>query len=181
MLPVTLAFPADWKEPPAEIRKAVDEAAAELDPGNRVGLREILYGIGRRETQFTRSAVGKKHGGNNKTYAASYARNKDKVIPGSSMTWGQMFTAEQWRPYGFMQLNPYHLVGSGKPFKAGVPLAKLFDPRAQARAAGKLLLALYEKTGGDWPKAILLYNGDKGYRRDVALNILDLRRVNGVA
>jgi hypothetical protein len=169
-------FPADWKEPPAEIRVAIDEAAKEygIPP-------EVLYSIGRRETQFTKLSVGKKHGGNNKTYANSYERNKDKKIPGSSMTWGEMFTAEQWRPYGFLQLNPYHLVGSGKPFKAGVVLTKLFDVRAQARAAAKLLVELLKKVDGDWAKAILLYNGDSSYRRDVVLNIAALRQANGIA
>lgn len=181
MFPVVIAFPADWKEPPAEIRKAADEAAAEHDPEGLYGLRELLYGIGRRETQFTKLSVGKKHGGNNKTYANSYARNKDKKIPGSDMTWGEMFTAEQWRPYSWLQLNPYHLVGRGKPHKAGVPLTNLFDPKAAARAACRLLIELYKKTGGDWTKALLLYNGDKSYRADVARNVLALRETNGVA
>ena len=176
MFPVIAVFPADWKEPPADIRKAIDEAAKEygIPP-------EVLYSIGRRETQFTKVSVGKKHGGNNKTYANSYARNQDKKIPGSSLTWGEMFTAEQWRPYGFMQLNPYHLVGGGKAFKAGVPLTKLFDVRAQARMAAKLLVELLKKVDGDWTKAILLYNGDSNYRRDVALNIAALRQANGIA
>lgn len=176
MFPVIAAFPADWKEPPAEIRKAIDEAAEEY------GIQpEILYSIGRRETQFTKLSVGKKHGGNNETYRKSYERNRDKKIPGSSMTWGEMFTAEQWRPYGYLQLNPYHLVGSGKPFKAGVALTQLFDVRAQARAAAKLLVQLLKKTDGDWTRAILLFNGDKSYRRDVALNIAALREANGIA
>ena len=173
-VPITV-FPADWKEPPAEIRRAVNDAAAayEIQP-------EIMFGIGRRETQFTKLAVGKKHGGNNKTYARSYAKYKDQKIPGSSMTWGEMFTAEQWRPYGFMQLNPYHLVGRGKPFKAGVALTRLFEPKAQARAAAALLVRLYEKADGDWAQAILYYNGDRTYRRDVALNIAELREANGI-
>jgi hypothetical protein len=176
MFPLIAVWPADWKEPPAEIRKAVEDAAEEY------GIQpEILYGIGRRETQFTKVSVGKKHGGNNKTYARSYTRYKDQPIPGSTMTWGEMFTAEQWRPYGFMQLNPYHLVGKGKPFKAGTPLTNLFDVRAQARAAAALLVQLYKKADGDWTRAILLYNGDKLYRRDVALNISALREANGIA
>jgi len=180
MFPAIIAFPADWREPPAEIRKAVDEAAAEYDADGAFGLREILYGIGRRETQFTKLSVGKKHGENNATYARSYAKHKDQKIPGSSTTWGEMFTAEQWRPYSFMQLNPYHLVGKGKPHKAGADLTRLFEPKAAARAAAALLVYLHKKAKGDWTKAILLYNGDSSYRADVARNILALREVNGV-
>lgn len=180
MFPAIVTFPADWKEPPAEIRAAIDEAAVAYDPDGAFGLREIMYGIGRRETQFTKLSIGKKHGGNNATYAKSYAKYKDQKIPGSGMTWGEMFTAEQWRPYSFMQLNPYHLVGKGKPHKAGGDLTRLFEPKSAARAAAALLIQLCKKTRGDWTKAILLYNGDRSYRADVAKNILALREANGV-
>lgn len=178
-----VAFPADWRPPAAEIRKAVDDAANEYDPDGAYGLQEIMYAIGWRETNYTKLSVGKKNGANNATYAASYAKLKDEKIPGSSMTWGEMFAPEQWAPFGFMQLNPYHLVGRGKPFKAGVPLTELFNPVAQARAAAALLVLYYKKTGGDWTQALLRYNGSKSYRADVARNVLALREANraGVA
>lgn len=176
MFPPIVAFPADWREPPAVVRKAVEEAAAEYQVQP-----EIIYGIAWRETNFKVESRGAKHAGNNATYARSYAKYKDVKIPGSSMTWGEMFAPEDWRPYGYMQLNPYHLVGRGKPFKAGVPLAKLYDPKAQARAAAALLVQLVKKTAGDWTRALLLYNGSREYRRDVALNIAALRQANGIA
>jgi soluble lytic murein transglycosylase-like protein len=176
MFPVIAAFPADWKEPPAEIRKAIDEAAEEY------GIQpEILYSIGRRETQFAIKSIGKKTAANNKTYAKSYERLRDQKIPGSSLTWGEVFTPEQWAPWGFLQLNPYHLVGKGKPVKAGANLTELYNPRNQARAAAALLAQLIKKTNGDWTKALLLYNGDRSYRRDVAVNIAALREANGIA
>jgi soluble lytic murein transglycosylase-like protein len=176
MFPAIIAFPADWKEPPAEVRKAVDEAAAEY------GLQpEILYGIAWRETTFNVKSIGKKTAANNATYAKSYAKYKDQRIPGSKLTWGEVFAPEQWAPWGVLQLNPYHLMGKGKPVKAGAPLAELLRPRNQARAAAKLLVQLYKKAGGDWTKAILLYNGSREYRRDVAVNIAALRKENGIA
>lgn len=176
MFPVIAAFPADWKEPPAEVRAAFDEIAPEhgIQP-------EILYGIARRETQFQVKSIGKKTAANSAVYARSYAKYKDQKIPGSSLTWGEMFAPEQWAPWGVLQLNPYHLVGKGKPVKAGAPLTELLKPRNQARAAAKLLVQLYKKADGDWARAILLYNGDKSYRRDVALNIAALRAANGIA
>ena len=64
--PVT--FPDDWKTPSAAVQKAIDEAAKEYGID-----AELLYGIGRRETQFRANKVGEKHGGNNETYADSYA------------------------------------------------------------------------------------------------------------
>lgn len=175
MFPVIAAFPADWRPPAAEVRKAIDEAAVEykVQP-------EILYAIAWRETTFQVKSIGKKTAANNATYARSYARYKDQKIPGSSMTWGEMFTPEQFAPWGFMQLNVYHLVGKGKPVKAGAPLTELLKPRNQARAAAALLAQLIKKTGGDWAKALLLYNGSKTYRADVARNILALREVNGI-
>lgn len=176
MFPIITVFPADWASPPAEVRQAFDDAAKEY------GIQaEILYGIAWRETNFRVKSIGKKTAANNATYARSYAKYKDQKIPGSSVTWGEMFTPEQWAPWGVLQLNPYHLVGKGKPVKAGVPLAELLKPRNQARAAAKLLVQLVKKTAGDWAKALLLYNGSKDYRRDVALNIAALREANGIA
>jgi soluble lytic murein transglycosylase-like protein len=170
-------FPDDWKTPGATVQKAIDEAAKEYGID-----AEILYGIGRRETGFIVNSVGKANGTNSKSYANSYADKKDQKIPGSSMTWGEMFpTSESWRAIGFMQLNPYHLVGRGKPLKAGATLAQMQSPRVQARAAAALLVTLFKKANGDWTKALLLYNGSKSYRRDVAQNMIELRQVNGVA
>lgn len=173
---VIAVFPADWKEPSAEVRKAIDEAAEEYGVPS-----EVLYGIAWRETTFQVKSIGKKTAANNATYAKSYEKYRDQKIPGSGMTWGEMFTPGQWAPWGVLQLNPYHLVGKGKPVKAGAPLAELLKPRNQARAAAKLLVQLLKKTGGDWTKALLLYNGSKEYRRDVALNIAALREANGIA
>lgn len=176
MFPVIAAFPADWKEPPAEVRKAIDEAAAEykIQP-------EILYGIAWRETNFRVKSIGKKTAANNATYARSYAKYKDQTIPGSDLTWGEVFPPEMWAPIGILQLNPYHLMGKGKPVKAGASLAEMWKPRNQARAAARLLVQLYKKAGGDWTRAILLYNGSREYRRDVAQNIAALRQANGIA
>jgi len=174
--PVT--FPDDWRRKPnAAVQKAIDEAAKEYGID-----AELLYGIARRETQFNPNKVGEKHGGNNDTYADSYAKYKADKIPGSSMTWSEMFsTPESWRPYGYMQLNPYHLVGRGKFVKAGAPLSQLFNIRNQARAAAKYLVYCFKQAGGDWTKAILKYNGSTDYRRDVAQNMIELRTANGVA
>lgn len=176
MFPAVVAFPADWKEPPAIVRQAVEEASAEykIQP-------EILYGIAWRETTFQIKVIGKKTAANNQTYARSYAKYKDQKIPGSSLTWGEVFSPEQWAPWGVLQLNPYHLMGKGKPVKAGAPLTELLKPRNQARAAAALLVQLIKKTNGDWTRALLLYNGSREYRRDVARNIALLREVNGIA
>lgn len=175
MFPVIAVFPADWTSPPVEIRKAVDEAAAEY------GLQpEILYSIAWRETNFRVKSIGKKTAANNKTYARSYEKYKDERIPGSSLTWGEVFPPEMWAPIGVFQLNPYHLMGKGKVVKAGASVAEMWKPRNQARAAAALLVQLIKKTHGDWTKALLLYNGSSEYRRDVALNIAALRSVNGI-
>ena len=172
--PVT--FPDDWKAPSAAVQKAIDEAAREYGID-----AELLYGIGRRETQFRVNSVGKANASNNDMYRDSYPKYKDDKIPGSSMLWGEMFpTPESWRAIGFLQLNPYHLVGRGKFVKAGASLAQMQNPRVQARAAAKLLVTYYKKAGNDWTKALLRYNGSADYRRDVAQNMIDLRTANGV-
>lgn len=177
MVEPPITFPDDWKTPSAAVQKAIDAAAKEYGID-----AEILYGIGRRETGFTVNIVGKANGMNSKAYANSYLKRKDQKIPGSSLTWGDMFpTPESWSAYGFLQINPYNLVGKGLPVKAGAPLAELLKPQNQARAGAKLLVQLYQKADGDWPTAILYYNGSKQYRADVAKNIAALRTANGVA
>jgi len=177
MFPVIASFPADWKEPSAEVRKAIEEAAEEYEIQP-----EILYGIGRRESQFTIKTIGKANATSSEAYIRSYANYKDEKIPGSSMTWGEMFpTPEVWCAWGFLQVNPYHLVGRGKFVKAGASLTELLKPRNQARAAAAFLAQLIKKTDGDWTRALLMYNGSKAYRADVARNILALREANGIA
>jgi lysophospholipase L1-like esterase len=161
-------WPEGWPGAVPAIHDAVDEANRTF--GVPV---DILYGIMRKESAFDRKLVGYKNATSDetskkysKTFRASYERNRNLTIKGSSMTWGQMFTAEQWTAWGICQLLPFNIVGKRYGVKAGAPLSALFDVRAQIMCAGELLKTLYDKYG-DWETAVLRYNGARSYLREV--------------
>lgn len=123
----------------------------------------LMLAIGHRETNFRplRGIVLPK----------SYAKWRDKTVPGSSKTWGQLYPESQWRAYGYMQLLPVNIVGvPGDGLRPGEPLTRAFEPRRNARLAARYLRNAYEKRGS-WLKAIWAYNGVQDYVDDVVGNV----------
>lgn len=162
-------FPPGWGKPTPAIVETVEQASEQFGVP-----KDLIYSVIRKESNFNPRLRGYKHAGNSETYRKSYEKYKDKVIPGSSMTWGQMFKPEDWRPYGLMQLNPYHLVGKAGGVKAGVPLSKLFDPVPNIRIACAYLAALYTKHN-NWETALKVYNGSTTYVKLVVAYIDELK------
>jgi lysophospholipase L1-like esterase len=166
---IPAGWPANWPKAAPAIHAAAHEAS------DKFGVPlPILYGIMRKESVFNTKLVGYKNATTDpsskkysKTFRASYERNKDKRIPGGGgLTWGQMFTPDQWTAWGVCQLLPFNIVGKRYGVKAGAPLSSLYDVRAQLLCAGELLKALFDKHG-DWETAVLKYNGARSYLREV--------------
>ena len=164
-----IQWPPGWRPAPQNVVDAVNEASAKFGVP-----RDIILSILWKESRFNPKLVGYKNATTDtsskaysKTFRASYERNKDLRIPGSSMTWGEMFPdPTRWTAIGICQLLNFNLVGKRYGVKAGAPWSSLFDVRTQILCCGDLLKTLYDKYG-DWPTAILRYNGASSYRREV--------------
>jgi len=153
------SWPASWKaRPSADLVREMKAAAREFEVPVL-----LLLAIAYVETggTFKTQIRGKKHAGNNERFAESYRTRSDEMIPGSTITWGEKFAADDWRPYGALQVNPYHLWGVTLPAEA--PLEAGYDIRANARAAAKVLRDAYA-TGGSWLAAIRRYNAKSAFR-----------------
>ena len=188
MAPADYVVPAGWKTPPVLVMQYIDEASKDYaekdDPDDADQLKYLLIGIINKEDSSWRGrSAGSKHGGNNKTYAKSWAKYKDLKIPGSSTTWGQKFgTPERWRPYGLCQLNPYHIFGVPGGLKASEPLSRMLDWKKNIRCAARVL-ATYRKSpksDGTWGGALRMYNGSSQYHKEVAQNITDWKNANNI-
>ena len=157
-----IAFPDDWPRPAPKVQKSIDAAAVAAGVP-----RPLAYALVYKESRFNPRMKGYKHGGNSAGFLKSYEAYKDRKIPGSSRTWGEMFPRpSDWTPYSLTQTLPFNAVGSGKPVKAGESLSAMFDATRNARAGMQLLATHYEKHG-DWFKALRAYNGAGSYARQV--------------
>ena len=176
-------WPPGWRPAPQNVVDAVNEASAKFGVP-----RDIILSILWKESRFNPKLVGYKNATTDTsskayspTFQASYARNKDLRIPGGGgMTWGQMFTPERWTATGVMMLLPYNIVSKPDGVKAGAPYAQLFDVRKNILCGTKLLADLYAKYG-DWPTAILRFNGAKSYQREVLANVDALKQAQAAA
>lgn len=163
-MPLDIAnLPPGWAKPTPAIIRAVEQASKEF-----VVPEDIIYSVIRKESNFNPRLRGYKHGGNSPTFSKSWEKWRTLKIPnGRGMTWGQMFpTKESWRPYGLMQLMPYHVVGKSGGVRAGAPLTDLFDVQKNIRLAAAFLKVLFAKHG-NWFGALREYNGAKVYARQV--------------
>ena len=171
-------WPPGWRPAPQNVVDAVNEASAKFGVP-----RDIILSIIWKESRFNPKLVGYKNATTDTsskayspTFQASYARNKDLRIPGGGgMTWGQMFTPAQWTVYGVMQTMPFNLVGKPDGVKAGAPLSQMFDVRKNILCGTALLATLHAKYG-NWPTAILRFNGAKSYQREVLANVDALKQ-----
>ena len=159
------SWPSSWKAVPSDTITRETKAAAQ-----EFGVPVLLlFALAYVETggTFKTQIRGKKHAGNTERFAKSYRVWRNRVIPGSTLTWGSKFTPSDWRPWSLMQVMPYHLWGVTVP--ADAPLDAGFDVRSNVRAAAKLLRDA-RKTGGSWLAAIKAYNA-KPLFRDLVLRV----------
>jgi len=181
-----IVWPSRWrtyskntKRPSAAFERAVHKAS----DGETI-LARLLFALARRESGFQLKIRGYAHGGTPpaglsekqlrpyRRYAASYARYQDLRIPGSTITWGQKFKPEDWRPYGALQINPYAIWGIVVP--ASAPLSAAYDPDVIARAGARLLRQWLTEIGS-YAKAIgTRWNGSPSWLGDVLANYQDL-------
>jgi hypothetical protein len=147
------SWPSSWKAVPSDTITRETKAAAQ-EFGVPVLLLLALAYVETGGT-FKTQIRGKKHAGNTERFAVSYRTWRNRIIPGSTLTWGSKFTPSTWAPTGTWQLMPYHLWGVTVPGDA--PLEAGFDARANVRAAAKVLRDA-RKTGGSWTAAIRAYN-----------------------
>jgi soluble lytic murein transglycosylase-like protein len=149
-------WPAGWVKPSAKYIAAAKEAA------EKYGVPiENIFAITRKESsRFSPSVMGR-------VLKTSYERVKDMVIPNSGgMTWGQKFSADQWRALGIMQVLPFNLFGVPGLLKANAPVTAALDTRLNVLAGARVLKQWFDKTGS-WEDAILKYNGAKSYQKEV--------------
>ena len=164
--------PKDPKRPSSALERAIYAAA-----GGDLVLARLLFALSRREAGFELRNRGQAHGdptqpGAHQRYVNGYLRDKDKLIPGSSITWGQKFRPIDWGPYGALQLNPYYIWGIVVP--ASAPLTAAYDPDVIAQAAARVLRLWRSKTTS-YERALYKYwNTEKGWLEDVVANYLDL-------
>ena len=174
-MPIDLAnLPPGWAKPTPAIIATVEKAAKIFSVPE-----DVIYGVIRKESNFNPKLRGYVHAGtmvNKKTgkayvserFQKSYADWKNRRIPGGGgVTFGQMFPKpEDWRPYGLMQMMPYHTVGKMGGIKAGSTLDKMFDVVPNIMLATALLKVLHLKHG-NWFGALKEYNGAGSYARQV--------------
>jgi hypothetical protein len=153
------SWPSSWKSVPSDTITRETKAAAQ-----EFGVPVLLlFALAYVETggTFKTKIRGKKHAGNTERFAKSYRTWRNRVIPGSTLTWGSKFTPQTWAPTGFMQAMPYHIWGVV--ISADAPLDDGFDVRTNVRAAAKLLRDA-RKVGGSWLAAIRAYNAKPLFR-----------------
>jgi soluble lytic murein transglycosylase-like protein len=179
MAPNLENWPSDWGKPSKEMMAVIAEAAEKFEVPE-----DLIYGIIRKESNFNPKLRGYKHGGNSKTFAESYEKYKNKVIPGKnpkSVTWGEVFKKpEDWCPYGLMQTLPYHVYGKTGGVPIGSPIKDLFKVAPNVRCAVAYLTALAKKYPGSWGKVLKVYNGKTSYAIQVASYISQYNEARGL-
>lgn len=94
---------------------------------------------------------------------ANFERWESRLIPGSQVTWGQVYPVEQWGSYGLGQLMPYRAVAVPGGLSVGQPLDLLYDIDRNARLTCRLLAELRQKHG-NWQDAFCDYNSGQPCR-----------------
>jgi hypothetical protein len=170
-------WPPTWRRPAAGVLAAAAAAAlAFLVP------LKILLGVIFKESGFNAKLKGYKNALSSPTFAKSYAKYKDLVIPGKNprkLKWGQVFGPEDWTAYGLCMTLPFCIYGITVP--VGAPISALYDVIPNIRAGAKSLAYWYQQTGGDsWDKALKRYNGSSVYVHQVADNVAELEKAGAV-
>jgi hypothetical protein len=160
--PTPIQFPDDWPRPSGALLRDLDAAAAAAKVP-----RALMYAVARRESAFNPRAKGKVHAANSKGFARSFDAYKARTIPGSSLTWGEMFPRpEDWTAHGVCMLLPFNIVGRQGGVRAGAALSDLLKPKPNTYRAARMLADAYQKSGA-WAHALRAYNNSSKYVNEV--------------
>jgi lysophospholipase L1-like esterase len=162
-------WPTKWRKPTKEILAAVKAASVKHEVPE-----EVILAVIRKESNFDPKLRGYR------PLKASYARNKDHKIPGSSITWGDKFSEDDWRAISIMQVLPFNLFGVPGLLKASDPISAAFNVRTNIMAGARVLKILYDKYG-NFEDAVWKYNGSRQYQREVFAFLETFRAAQAVA
>ncbi len=145
---IIAAWPSTWRQPTSEMLVAASHAASRWDVPVEIVLATMQH-----ESGFKQRAW--------RGEPANWEKWRSRTIPGTGVTWGEVYTVDDWGSVGLMQLMPHWYIGTESvgQYPAGTATrgGPLEAVEANVDVAVHGLRQFYDETG-DWGAAVQKYN-----------------------